>query len=282
VDTIDADFRAAELTRLARLASDFAIDPSGANDLEATRERARLDATDVHAQAALAAAELVLGHGIEALAAAQATIALDADDPTARYVLASLAAERGDGVEAQTQLSALRATGRDGYDVEMLAAAAATMRHAPTDARAALERAIAIDPTRLDAPHALFEGASPTDTVLRLREARRLVDLDEHDRDALAYVLDALDTSGDTAGLDALVERTLTTDPERARGHELLERSYERRGRLDDALYEADTWLLLAPERAAEIQGVRARLLHALHREREASEADALAQPPSP
>jgi hypothetical protein len=280
VDVIDRDFRASELARMSRLGSDFAIDTSGANDLEATRERARLDATDATAQASLAAAELTLGHGQEALAAAQATIALAPEDPTARYVLAALAIQRRDGVQAETQLAALRASGHDGYDAEMFAAAAAMMQsHAPA-AQAALERAIAIDGTRIDAPHALFGGTSATTQPdIHLREARRLVDLDEHDRDALAYVLDALDAAGDTAALDALVERSIATDPERPRGHELLARSYERRGRHADALYEADTWLLLAPERAAEIQALRATLLHALHREREAREAAALAAP---
>jgi hypothetical protein len=279
VDTIDRDFRASETTRLARLAGDFAIDTSGADDLEATRERARLDATDAAAQAALAAAELVLGHAQEALAAAQATVALAPNDPTARYVLAALAVERHDAVEAETQLAALRSGGHDGYDAEMLAAAAATLRHDAAGARAALERAIAIDDTRLDAPEALFRG-SATEPELHLREARRLVTLDEHDRDALAYVLDQLDAGGDTAGLDAIVERSLGTDPERARGHELLARSYARRGRHADALYEADTWLLLAPDHAREIQTLRATLLHALHREREAREAEAAATTP--
>ncbi len=282
-DDVDRDFRAAELTRLAHLAADFAIDTSGADDLATTRERARLDATDASAQAALAAAELASGHGLEALAAAQASLALAPSDPTARFVLARLALERGDGTEAETQLQALREGGRDGYDVEVLVAGAAMLRHDVSAARAALERAIAIDGTRVDAPHALFTLAStPLDAPLQLREARRLVELDEHDRDALAVVLDALDASGDTAGLDALVERSLTTDPERARGHELLARSYARRGRQADALYEADTWLLLAPERATEIHALRATLLRALHREREAVEAERLAAPAMP
>lgn len=280
VDDVDRDFRASESARLVHLAADFAIDESGADDLAATRERARLDATDASAQAALAAAELASGHAQEALSAAQATVALAPTDPTARFVLARLALERRDAVEAETQLQTLREGGHDGYDVEVLIAGAAMLRGDTSAARAALERAIAIDATRVEAPHALFE-ISAADPDLHLREARRLVTLDEHDRDALALVLDALDAAGDTAGLDVLVERSLTADPERARGHELLARSYARRGRHADALYELDTWLLLAPDRAAEIHGLRAVELRALHRAREAGEAERLAAEPA-
>lgn len=284
VDQVDTDFRAAETTRLAYLASDFFVDESGAYDLEGTRERARLAPTDADAQAALAAAEHASGHGIEALAAAQATIALRREDPTARYVLAALAVERHDAVEAETQLAALLASGHDGYDVAMLSGAAATLRGDSVAVRAALERAMHVDDARVEAHHLLFRLAREAgDGSLALREARRLVELDEHDRDALAYVLDAAAAANDTATLDALAPRSLTADPERARGHELLAASLERNHHEADALYEADSWLLLEPARAAEIQTMRARLLRALHRTREATAAEALAtQAPAP
>jgi tetratricopeptide (TPR) repeat protein len=275
VDDVDRDFRASELARLARFSTDFAIDAS--EDLEHVRSAAHADATSATAQSALAAAEMTHGHAVEALAAARAAIAIAHDDPTARFVLAVLAAARHDATEAETQIASLRGSGHDGYEVEMIAAQVA---HDDVTRRSAIERAIAIDDTRIEAHHALFDLFGTTsDAAGQLREARRLVDLDEHDRDSLAFVLDALDVAGDTAGLDAIIERTLTTDPERARGHELCAASYERRGRHADALYEADTWLLLAPDRAVEIQTMRARLLHALHRERDARAAEALAQP---
>ena len=76
------------------------------------------------AHAALAAAELGLGHATEALTAAQATLALAPADPTARFVLASLALDRHDGTEAETQLAELRRAGVDGYELEILAAGA--------------------------------------------------------------------------------------------------------------------------------------------------------------
>ncbi len=283
VSQVDADFRAAETARLAYLASDFFVDRAGAFELDAVRARARLGAADPDAQAALAAAEHASGHGLEALAAAQATIALRPEDPTARFVLAALAVERHDPVEAETQLAALLASGHDGYEVALLSGTAAHQRGDAAAVRAALERAIHVDDARPEAHHLLFGTArEAADATLALREARRLVEIDEHDREALAYVLDAAAAAGDTATLDALAPRTLTTDPERARGHQLLAESLERGHHDAEALYEADTWLLLEPARAHDIQTMRARLLRALHRAREAAEAETLAAAPTP
>src|SRR5262249_31511459 len=77
IDYVHPDLPVSELARMARLSGDFAIDRSGAGDLDSLRTSARLDAHSAAAQGALAAAELASGHGTEALAAAQAAIALD-------------------------------------------------------------------------------------------------------------------------------------------------------------------------------------------------------------
>jgi tetratricopeptide (TPR) repeat protein len=278
VDAVDADFRAAELARLARYTTDYTVDLTSYDDLPGARLRAAAAPGSAAAQAELAAAAIAQGEAIESLTAAQAAIRLDPHEPVARFVLATLAVTRADGVEAETHLADLRTSGHVGYDLEVLAARAAIARSDPSGARAALERAVALDPDRAEAHIGLYALATEGhDDELRLREARVAVRMDEHGRDALAFLLDQLDARGETGALDEVVERTLYADPERARGHELLAQSYLRRGRAADALYEVETWALLAPDQAGPVALLRAEALHALHRDRDARAAIALA-----
>jgi tetratricopeptide (TPR) repeat protein len=274
VDTVDADFRAAELARLSRYTDDFTVDLTSYDDLEGARARAAASPSDAVASAELAAAALGQGEAVEALRAAQAAVLLDPHQPIARFVLASLGVTRHDAAETETHLADLRASGHVGYDLEIMAAGAAIARSDAAGARAALERAIALDPGRIDAHHALYlVSGESSDVETRLREARVIVTMDEHAREPLAFLLDQLDARGETVSLDAVVERTIYADPERARGHELLARSYLRRGRGADALYEVETWALLAPNEVGPVALLRAEALHALHRDREARAA---------
>lgn len=274
VDAVDADFRAAELGRLSRYATDFTVDLTSHDDLAGAHARATANPLDAVAVAELAAATLARGEAVESLRMAQAAVMLEAHQPIARFVLASLALTRHDGAEAETHLADLRASGHVGYDLEVMAAGAALARADDAGARAALERAIALDPGRIDAHHALYMLATQANDVeLRLREARVVVTMDEHARGPLGFLLDQLEERGETEALDEVVERTLYADPERARGHELLARSYLRRGRAADALYEVETWALLAPDQVAAVALLRAETLHALHRDRDARAA---------
>ncbi len=278
VDAVDADFRAAELVRLARYRTDFSVDLTSYDDLLGARARAVADPTSASAQGERAAAALARGEAIESLTAAQAAVRLDPHEPVARFVLATLAVTRRDGVEAETHLADLRASGHVGYDLETLAANAALSRSDRAGARAALERAVALDPGRLDAHVGLYSIAMATsDSELRFLEAGEIVRLEEHAREPLAFYLEQLVLRGETQALDAVIERTIYADPERARGHELLARSYLRRGRGADALYEVETWALLAPDQVAPIALLRAETLRALHRDREARTAMAAA-----
>ncbi len=274
LDALDRDFREHELGRMAARADDFAVDFAAYRDLDAVRARAEQAPDDAAAQAELAAALHVAGQAGPSLEAVRRALRIDADQPIARFVGARLAVARREPRTAMTDLDLLIRSGHDGYEPRLMQARLALARHDREGARAALEAARRIDPSRPEAHQGLLELA-PDDAAARVPLLRRLVDVDQHDRDANFALLEALAEAEDWAGVRELGERALYVDPLRAEARRLYAEGLLRGDDAAEALAQADQALTARPERPGPVHLTRARALAALRRTREAREAAA-------
>lgn len=274
LEQLDRDFRAAARRRLQARANDFSVDFSRFRDLDAFRAAAQAAPSDAQEQAALAAALLAHGHAEEAQEAAQRALALDAHEPTANFVAARLALAARDGATAERHLRAILAGGRDGYELRLLLARAALGRGDATGARRELEAAAGIDAERPEAWQGLAEVAARLeDAPLRISALSRLAEIDEHDRETNAELLKLLVDAGRWEDALRVGEMGTFVDPANATTHGLLARVYLERGRVADALYEADSALVVGHEAPGAMHALRARALQRLRRSRQAREA---------
>lgn len=252
---VDRDFRAAELTRMAPRAGDFAVDLLAYAERATFAARARAAPRDAVARAEHAAALLVTGEGEAAHAEAREAIAIDPHQPIARYVLLEVALARRDAADVAAHASDLSASGHDGYDVRMAEARAAVMRADPPTARASFLRATEIDPSRLDAWFALdLLAQSVGDGALRRTTLERRVALEQHDREGLAAYLAVLEAAGDHEAIALLRERVTFTDPHRVEGHRTVARSLIALGRRSEALAEIELLEALGAPDAATLR----------------------------
>lgn len=274
IDALDHDFREHTRQRLAARASDFAVDFGRYADLEPLRQRAQQSPTDAAAQAELAAGLVAHGEAQEAAQAAQAALRIDPDQPIALFVAARLALARRDARDAEPHLARLIAGHHDGYEVRLLEARAAFGRRDPRAARQALEAAAGIDAERPEAWQGLVQVSERLrDADLRLRALRRLAEIDQHDRDTNHTLLTLLAQRGEWAEVLRYGEMSVFVDPLRADSRRLLAEAYLRADRARDALPEADAALAAQPEHPGRVHLLRARILMALRRTRDARQA---------
>ncbi|WP_169791535.1 tetratricopeptide repeat protein [Sandaracinus amylolyticus] len=278
IDELDREWRVHERTRLAARARDFAVDFGRYLDVEGLRARVRSAPRDAIAHAELAAGLAAHGDVAGATQSAIEAIRIDPHQPIARFVLARTSLARRDAAELDTHIADLIASGHDGYEVRLLAAQSALARRDTTAARAALDAAASIDPERLDAWHGLAQLAeSSQDAALRRRALERIVALDQHDRGALAALMQTLHEAGAWDALLAVGPRVVFVDPENGRGRWLHGEALLHAGRARDALAELDLALAAEVETPGPVHLARARALVALRRAREARESLAAA-----
>lgn len=278
IDALDRDFRAHTRERLAGRATDFAVDFGRYRDLEPLRARAAQQPSDAAAQAELAAGLLAHGEGEEAARAVRAALAIDPAQPIARFVGARLALAARDSNAAEAHLTRLIESQHDGYEVRLLQARAGFGRRDPRAARQALEAAVRIDGDRPEAWQGLVQVSERVnDPSLSLRALRRLAEIDQHDRATSAALLERLAAEGEWGEVLRFGEMSVFVDPLRADSRRLLAEAYLREGRARDALPEVDAALAAQPEQAGVVHLLRARILKALRRPREAREAAARA-----
>lgn len=274
IDDLDRDFREHTRQRLAQRARDFAVDFARYADLDAARARAERSPSDAAARAELAASLMGHGQAQEAEQAAQAALRADASQPIALFVLARLALARRDPSAADQHLGRLIAAGHDGYEVRLLAARAAFGRRDPNAARAALEAATSIDGERPEAWQGLVQVSERLrDQELRSRALRRLAEIDQHDRATSHDLLVLLAERDEWADVVRYGEMSVFTDPLNADSRRLLAEAYLRADRAREALLEVDTALAAQPEQPGPVHLLRARVLVALRRAREARES---------
>lgn len=187
--TLDANWRAFELARLAPREAFFVVPNAAMHDLDTCRaEAARLPA-DADAQARLGGALLQAGQRAFAETQLRAALRLDEHDPLANFLLAQLAMAAGEHEHALQHLDAIL-TSHDGPDVRLLEGQAALAANQLPRARAALERAATLDPTLALARRGLVQVARALhDTALEETSLEAYVQLEQHDREALAALV---------------------------------------------------------------------------------------------
>ncbi|MEM9074967.1 MAG: hypothetical protein AAGE52_41105, partial [Myxococcota bacterium] len=274
IEELDRNFRAAARQRLSARANDFSVDFSQYEDLAALRQASEAAPNDAAKLAALAAGLLIHGEAEEAGQVAQQAIAKDGAQPVARFVAARLALMQRDGATAEQHLRAIVSGGRDGYEIRLLLARSALGRDDRAAAQRELEAATNVDADRQEAWQGLAEiaeGANNAD--LRMRALSRLARIDEHDRATNATLLKLLvDASRWDEAMD-IGEMGTFVDPANPETHALLAQVYLEKDRARDALYEADSALLVQHPEPGKVHALRARAFQALGQRRQAREA---------
>lgn len=274
IDRLDQDFRAELRRRFQSRPRDFDVDLGAFQDLEAARARAAAAPGDAQAQAELAAALIVSGNAREAVTVAQRAIGIASRQPIARYILARAAMAQQDTRTAEQHLRELIAGGNDGYEVRMLLARAAMARQDRAAARRELDAAIRIDRARPEAWHGIVEIATAAnDADGKLAALLELGQIDQHDRETSAALLDELARRDRWGDVLRFGENALYLDPMRSESHRLLAEAYLRANRARDALYEAESALIARPEQPGRVHLTRARVFMALNRRPDAQRA---------
>lgn len=214
VETLDADFREAMRTELARFDGRFEGDLSAYTDLDDWKARAAAAPADLDVLAGLAAAFHIAEEDADAMSRAERVVATVPAHPLARFVLARIEASRRSDA-AETHLRAILAGGVDGYVVRLFLARVRIAKDDLAGARAELEAAVRLDPDRLEAYGGLREVAERTSDESLARTVRaRLVAIDEHDRDALVGHVAALFAERKFAEIAELAPRVRLVAPE--------------------------------------------------------------------
>ncbi len=211
--TLDANWRAFELARLAPRAAFFVVPNEAMQDVDACRaEAARLSA-DAGAQARLGGALLAAGQRAFAETQLRVALRLDEHDPLANYLLAQLAIAASEHEHALQHIDAIL-TSHDGPEVRLLEGQAALAANQLPRARAALERAATLDPTLALARRGLVQVARALhDPVLEEASLAAYVNLEQHDREALAALIAFQMEAHDYAHVLSLGERVRFLDP---------------------------------------------------------------------
>lgn len=254
-DAVDEAFRAMLRARLAPYDREYVVDRARYRDREAMVRAADERSGDAGAQADAAMALLLGGDSAGAARRAEAAIRLEGAQPLARWVRATLAIEARDGRAALSELDALREGGRDGYAVRMLEARAARLARDDGRALSALSEATRRDPSQVDAWRALsaLHGRAHREAE-RVAALRTVVRLDQHDREGLSELLDALVESRSWAEIRALSEHAVSLDPERLSVHLALGQAAQELGDRDAAIAAYESALALDPPNAAEVR----------------------------
>ncbi len=263
VDELDRKFRAHSRTRMAARAKDFRVDFNRYADLDRYKERAAKQSNATR-QAELAAAWVAAGNRQKAATAAQRALSINDKEPIAHFVMAHVDRDR-----AEFHLRHLLADGHNGYEVRLLLARA-MLRRKKKDLAAVqreLEAAQRIDSARPEAWLGLREVARRTkNRRLRLRALTKLAQIDEHNPEINAELLDLLRAREQWGELVRFGEMGRFLTPGRVRTHAVLGAAYLRTNRAQDALFEYDTALLASPEQPGPVYLGRARALMALRR----------------
>ncbi|HJL31355.1 MAG TPA: tetratricopeptide repeat protein, partial [Polyangiaceae bacterium LLY-WYZ-15_(1-7)] len=283
VDQLDERFRAHARRRLSGRGEDFSVDFAAFRELEPLQQAAQAAPQDAAKQASLAAGLLVNGDPQGAQQAAERAVAIEAGQPVARYILARLALMQQDGQGAQAHLEALVSGGHDGYELRLLMARAALGQGDQAAARTALEAATQRDGDRPEAWQGLAEIAEQAnDADLRLRALGALARIDEHGRAVHAEYLDLLvrrEAWDDAVRAGELAVFAAPANPE---VHAHLARAYLAKGRHREALYEADSALIVQHPQPGYVHLLRARAFQGLGQRREAREAAEAARQADP
>ncbi|MEZ4391965.1 MAG: hypothetical protein R3A48_12785 [Polyangiales bacterium] len=254
-ERLDELFLASLRARLARYEGTFDVDPSAYRDRDALEARARAAPDDADARAAAAMAALVAGDAAAAAVHAERSIRLIGAQPLARWVRAALAMRAGDAAAALAEVSAMREGGADGYAVRLVEATAARAARDARREEEALTAATRLDPTQVEPMRRLAalqarRGRADEEAAL----LRRVVGLDQHDRESLATLLARDVAASRWSEVLALAEHAMHLDPERASTHLAIAQAAQETGDVARAVSALEEAALLAPGLAAAVQ----------------------------
>ncbi len=257
-EVVDREFRASLQPRLARYARAFSVDPARYRDRAALDRAAEASPESASAHSSAAAAALFDGDPQRAAALAERAVRLDGRDPVAHWIRARLAMAAHQPREALDELDALTQSGRDGFELRMMESAAARALRDDARTERALRAARELDPSQVEAAMALASLYQRTHREEdRLRALRDVVRLDQHNREALRALLDALVAARLWRDVVALREHATNLDPESLAVQFALGAALTETGDRNGAVEAYETALALAPPDAA---AVRARI----------------------
>lgn len=211
--TLDANWRAFELQRLASRTNFFVVPSAAMNDLDARRAEATQSPSDASAQARLGGALLQAGQRAFGETQLRAALRLNANDPLANYLLAQLALAAGEHERALQLIDAILEA-HDGPDVRLLEGQAALAANQLPRARLALESAASLDPELALAQRGLVQVARALhDDALEHASLRNYVRLEQHDREALSALVQFEFEAREYASVLALGDRVRFLDP---------------------------------------------------------------------
>jgi len=211
--TLDANWRAFELQRLAPRAGFFVVPNRALGDLDARRAEAAQSPSDAGAQARLGGALLRAGQRAFAETQLRAALRLNVSEPLANYLLAQLAIAAGEHERALQLIDAILSA-HDGPEVRLLEGQAALAANQLPRARIALERAASLDPELALAQRGLVQVARAMhDQALEDASLQTYVRLEQHDREALSALVRNEFEARDYAGVLAVGDRVRFLDP---------------------------------------------------------------------
>jgi tetratricopeptide (TPR) repeat protein len=254
-EELDKEYRAWLATRLTRYDKTY-VPNLHAPPLEDAKEAAAKDPKNGRKSVELGLALLKAGKQTEGAAILSQALTLDPKNADAAYVLADLALEDEKFDEAAKLLQGLVSGGHDGFSVRMKLAVIAKQKKDDKGIIANLWAAYKCDPTQseplahlVEIFHRTRDGAAEIDVL------RKLVLLEQHDREAWDRLLEGLVARGQWEEAVKVGESTLFVDVTNPEVHRLYARALARTGKFVSAIYEYNSAIISGaePDKATEI-----------------------------
>ncbi len=254
-EELDKQYRDWLKTRLARYDRQY-VPNLHAPPLDDAQEAAVKDPKSARKAVELGLALLHAGKDAEGKAALEGALRIDPKDPDATYALAELALDDEKPDDAGRLLQSLVTNGHDGYTIRMKLAVIAKQKKDDKGVVASLWAAYHLDPTQSEPLAHLVEIFHKTrDGAQEMDALRKLVLLEQHDREAWDRLLEGLVARGQWQEAVKVGESTLFVDVANPEVHRLYARALARTGRWISAIYEYNSAIIAGaePDSAAEI-----------------------------
>ena len=221
------------------------------NFAEATKsfnEAIAVDPRALGARIELARLHLAAGRAQQALDVAQDALRIQPTSGDAQFEVARALFALGDVTRADTELRRVLEVAADYPDVQTLLAQILHQRRNRPAARQAYERALALDPTSVEALTGLVTMDIGDNQIA---QARRRVDaqLQQTPNNAPLLLLAARTyaTAGDRAAAEATLRRAIEADPSFFPAYNVLGQLYVQQSRIDDARREYEALVAKRP-----------------------------------
>jgi tetratricopeptide (TPR) repeat protein len=256
----DSKYRAWQLARLSRYASQFVFDER-APALADVKAKVAATPSDAKLHVAYALSLLQAGKAEPAKQELDEALRLDPKQLSAHYMMVKLAASAHDWATMQAHVEIMRQSGGDGYVLEMAVAELAKARQDKAAFRAALESAARFDSSQSEPLKGLFkldDDEKRDDDALDI--LRRLTRLEQHDRRAWHAFLERLVAKRKWDEAAVVGESAVFVDVESAPIHVDYARALSALKKHDKAIFELESALACnpGPKEAANVHAMLA------------------------